>query len=157
MKNKYWISGGVIAVVIILIVWFLSNKGSSPAHEENTQMQTTNSATSTDQTATSSPTPEPANKSGAASSAYTQALATYTQNGRRIQFTECHATPGLLVVKKGLKYMLDNRDKSAHTLKVGSLTYKIAGYGYLIVTAQNLGVNNIFCDGNGAGQINIEN
>ncbi len=155
MKNKYWVSGGVGIVLIVLIAWFFSNQKPKPTPSEtvNTEITGQPAASSTDQTATS--TPPAAKKTGSSNNlAYNQALAIYQKNGYRIQFSECRAIPSSLAIRQGVKYMLDNRDSVAHTIKVGTSTYNLPGYGYMIVTAYNLGINNVSCSGGGMNTVN---
>ncbi len=160
MQNKtlaYWIVGivGVVLIVLIIRQIYVQNHG---ATTNNTAVTTTtapqNNSTSTP--ATSTPAAVNSSPSGAASAAYQAALAIYQTNGYRIEISQCHGIPGKLTVTQGQKYMLDNRDNQAHTIKVGPYTYNLPAYGYEIVTAGVLGLNNLTCDGGGAGQINIE-
>jgi hypothetical protein len=156
MQNKtwaYWIVG-IVAIVLIGLVIYQMN-------HQNGDSQNTNQTSTTPQNngaASSTPTSTPATGTtgGAGNAAYNAALAIYQKSGFRIQFSQCHGTPGHLVIKAGQKYMLDNRDNAKHTIKVGPYTYSLGAYGFQVVTAQNLGLNNVTCDGGGAAQVNIE-
>jgi len=147
----YWIVG-VVAVVLIGLIIYQMNK-------QNGGSYTQTPATNTQTPATTTPTSTPGTTGtvgSTANKAYNAALAIYQKNGYRIQFSQCHGTPGKLTIPQGNKYMLDNRDNATHTIKVGPSSYKLAAYGYIVVTANNLGLNNVTCDGGGAAQVNIE-
>ena len=79
----------------------------------------------------------------------------------RIQFVECHGTatyPGMgtLIVKKNVKFMLDNRDKEAHTFAFAGQSHRVGGLGWLIASVDKAGTYNITCDGGGAATLTIE-
>jgi hypothetical protein len=159
MQNKtlaYWIVGIVGAVLIIVLV--IQIRGQNQPASNNTNSNSANAALSNGQEASSTPSAPTATngKSVPSNSAYMAALAIYQKNGYRVQFSDCHGIPGKLTVTQGQKYMLDNRDNQAHTIKIDSYTYNIPAYGWQILTAQVLGLNNVTCDGGGAAQINIE-
>lgn len=80
---------------------------------------------------------------------YDQALATYGSSGNnyRFQFTaNCQSVPSSLTLKKGSKFMLDNRDAEAHTFKIGTQTIRLNKYAFAVVTARQTGDLNIICD-----------
>ncbi len=87
---------------------------------------------------------------------YTAAMATYGTNGARFQFVGCSATPGTMSLKRGISFMLDNRNAEAHTIAIGQASYRLKGYDYAIVTVQKAGVYPITCDGGGSGQLSVE-
>lgn len=123
-----------------------------------------------DETATTTPTSTPEESAvkkttppktttpapGAITQSYADALKIYSTSGYRFQFVNCKATPGKFTIKKNSKFMLDNRDNTAHKIKVGSVTYNVGAYGFAIATAKTLGLNYITCDGGGAAQIQVE-
>jgi hypothetical protein len=88
---------------------------------------------------------------------YTAALKTY-QN--RIQFAQCHGLVsggiGTLVIKEGVKFMLDNRDPKAHTIAFGGQSYRIGAYNFSIVSATKIGIYPVTCDGGGAATLNVQ-
>ena len=90
-----------------------------------------------------------------ASSDYLKARNTYQTSGYYFQFLNCHGSPGSLVVKKGAKLMLDNRDNKTRKIVFLDRLYNIGAYNYVIVTADKLGKFYITCDGGGAAQINV--
>ncbi len=74
----------------------------------------------------------------------------------RFQFINCSANPGSMSVKRNTPVMLDNRDKTAHTIKANGQTIRIAGYDYQILYPKTEGESFITCDGGGSGKLNVE-
>jgi hypothetical protein len=89
---------------------------------------------------------------------YTEALTTYGTlgTGYHYQFVNCQGTPAKLTLKKGTKFLLDNRDDASHKFTVGSQNYSLGKYGFAVVTARELGTYNILCDGGGAASIFVQ-
>lgn len=87
---------------------------------------------------------------------FEEAYQTYAVSGFRFEFADCHGRPGSISMKKGTKFMLDNRDNEAHRFVVGSKTYNIGPYGFAIATATDVGTYNITCDGGGAAQVVVQ-
>lgn len=85
---------------------------------------------------------------------YERALELYGKY--RIQFVSCHGNPGQMTLGKGAKLMLDNRDKKAHTVKVGSVSYRLASMGFAIATVREVGTLNVTCDGGGAATVEVQ-
>ena len=148
-QNKTLVATLVVAVIAIGAYYLWNNKqNADKAALESAQNTEANSTT------TPAPTPKPATPS---SKAYTDAIAIYGKTGYRLQFAkDCLATPGSLVIKKGAKFMLDNRDSLAHTLVVKSQTFHLAAYGFAIVTATEVGEYSITCDKNPRVSLNVE-
>jgi len=156
-------NGVAIAAAIILVLalgWAAWNQARTQPVSPMTPATVTvpESGTSGDAAATGAPVTilEPASHAG---TTYTQALNTYsaeTGSGYRFQFVNCNGTPGSLAIKKGVTFMIDNRDKDAHTFVVGSLTYKVGAEGFAIATAKDVGTYNITCDGGGAAQVIVQ-
>jgi len=86
---------------------------------------------------------------------YLKTLNVYRTSGYYFQFVNCSGSPGSLLMKKGVKFMMDNRDKKAHKFVVMGKTYLLGAYGYTIVTADKIGKHFITCDGGGAAQITV--
>lgn len=86
---------------------------------------------------------------------YAQALDLYRGKGL-IQFNDCRATPGVIGVKKGAAFMLDNRDAKTHTIVADKKTYRLAPYSFVIVTASTVGSSYITCDGGGSGELKVQ-
>lgn len=80
---------------------------------------------------------------------YGEAFNAYSQSGNYFQFSECIPTGrNSLVLKKGLYFMIDNRDQVSHRFGVGNKSYNVAALGYVIVpTPATAGDYNITCDG----------
>ncbi len=157
MQHKtlaYWIVGVVGIVLIGLIIYQIKHDGQND--DSTPTNQTQNQGSSNDNATSTTSTPVSTGTSKANNNAYNAALAIYQKSGYRFQFSSCHGTPGTMAIAVGNKYMLDNRDAVAHTIKVGPYSYKLAAYGYAVVTATNKGINNITCDGGGAAQLNIQ-
>ncbi|HYE22381.1 MAG TPA: hypothetical protein VD998_02205 [Verrucomicrobiae bacterium] len=90
---------------------------------------------------------------------YTEALKIYGQSGNNFRFqftTGCAGSPSKLVMKKGTKFMIDNRDTVAHTIVVGSQSYRLQKYGFIIATARDIGDYAIKCDGINRSQILVQ-
>lgn len=175
-KNKIIALGAIGVVVIVFIIFAVTCKkdnDTTPTDEniglENQTEDTgltstttpdttvTTTPTSTPVTATIKKTTTPTTKATApVTQSYADALKTYSASGYRMQFVNCRASPGSLIIKKGKTFMLDNRDNKSHKIKVGSTTYTVGAYGYAIATAKTLDVNYILCDGAGAAKITVE-
>src|SRR6185369_4312057 len=104
MKKTWgYIAGGVILLAIILGVYAYSHNNNS---KQATSTVPSNGANN-DQTTTSSTTAGSSGTKPAAKLSYGDAIKTYKY---RFQFSQCHGTPGSMVVKKGDIVMLDNSD-----------------------------------------------
>lgn len=153
-----WIALVVVIVIIAAAALYRSNKNKT----KNETATNTNGSTTGSGTTPATTTPEgvdatpPATPGSAANLSYNQALAIYGKNGYRFQFDQCHGIPGSLSIKKGAKFMIDNRENKAHTIVIKSQTFKLPVYGFAIVTAKDLGTYNITCDGGGAASLNVE-
>ena len=117
-----------------------------------TSTTATTSAKSTTQTTVKTTTKAP----GAATLSYTTALKTYSASGYRFQVNNGRVSPGSMIIKRGKTFMIDNRDSKAHTVKVGSTSYRIAAYGFVIATAKTVGTNYIMVDGINAAKVEVE-
>lgn len=87
---------------------------------------------------------------------YEGALRQYDSTNYRFQFVGCSGKPGLLTVKQGVNFMLDNRDPVQHVFGVAGKNYTIKAYDFAIVSASPVGTYHITCDGKGAADLNIE-
>jgi hypothetical protein len=148
-KTALWVLGAVLVIAVVYALVDSKPKSTDQANNNNGDQQQTTPGENqeqpgTDETpaATPSPTPAPARLT------YNDALKTYGVNGYRFQFSDnCLGIPGRLTIKKGGKFMLDNRDDVAHTIKLGSQTFRLSKYGFAIVTASQTGDLDILCDG----------
>ena len=87
---------------------------------------------------------------------YMDALKIYRASGYYFQFENCHGQPGSLIMKKGTKFMLDNRDVESHLISWGGHNYRLGSYSFVISTADKVGKFNITCDTGGAAQITVK-
>lgn len=92
-----------------------------------------------------------------ASRGYLSALDTYSKSGLRFQFANCSGYPGTFTIKRGIKFMIDNRDNEAHIIGIGANKYRLGEYGYAIVQVQKAGDYNITCDGGGSARVVVQN
>lgn len=170
-KNPWlWVGGIIIIALIATSVWYNRAPQTSeeadmgnqlPGNEEVATPATSTTPPETEEPAASQPkpaAPKPAATTPKTGSAYEQAIETYQY---RMQFVNCRGSAGLpgagtLVVKKNVKFMLDNRDKKAHTFVFASRSYKVGGEQWLIQSIAKAGKYNITCDGGGAGTIQVE-
>lgn len=178
-ETKIMVVIAIAVAVILFVAGMMINHsrdkaGSDKAESDqgaNTQQNfnelTTASSTETASTTVSSTTkitkPKPVvttktsvGAEGAITESYADALKTYSASGYRIQIVNCASTPNSLTLKKGVKYMIDNRDSTAHKIKVETTTYTVKGYGYVIATASKVGSTNLYCDGRNVAKIVIE-
>lgn len=146
-----------VAVVVLLLligaIWYWSGKQSQSPTNTTTPPSQLTTAPPTSPTSTPSTTKKPTG-----STAYQKALSTYQY---RIQFSQCRGenmfdTHGSLVVAKGSKVMLDNRDPVAHTIAFKGFSQRIVAYGWYITTVYNAGTFDITCDGGGSAQLTVE-
>lgn len=174
-RDKIFAIATIVLAICVFAFFVISgrpvNNGDNNADlaSENQEVLTEESVV-TDETATTTPTSTPEETTvkkttpvktttpapGAITQSYADALKIYSASGYRFQFVNCKATPGKFTIKKNAKFMLDNRDNTAHKIKVGSVTYNVGAYGFAIATAKTLGLNYITCDGGGAAQIQVE-
>lgn len=92
-----------------------------------------------------------------ATKSYSAALTTYGKAGWRFQFVNCGGSPGVMSVKRGNKFMLDNRDNKTHKFKIGNSSYTLKAYEFAIVTAIKAGQHQITCDGGGSAVVYVNN
>ncbi len=147
-----------VAIFLITLVW-----GPSPAQAPATTSEVTPDAALPEATIAPAadgttpkvtpPAPAPV-KTVSKPLTYEQAI---TQYGKyRIQFVHCNGQPGSMNVPVGVKVMLDNRDTIAHTVKVGTKSYKLPALGFAIASMTSLGEQAVLCDGGGASTINVQ-
>jgi len=178
MRDKIIIGIIVLAVIILgYAVWRSAAKPGQPAQPSGnlpevpsagtstipaaaTSTAATSSAktttTATAKKTTSGTTAKTSTTSASALPSYVDALKIYKTSGYYFQFVNCHGNPGSLTLKKGKKFMLDNRDAVAHKIAFANQTYYLGKYGYAIATALSLGKYYITCDGGGAASILVQ-
>ncbi len=152
---------GVLAVVLLLVVlYFVFSKmgGQSDTNDGIATFPTSTAVTSSTMVVPKKSSSQ-ANAPLSATQKYLDAIRVYKNVGYYFQFVECHGAPGTLTLKKGKKFMLDNRDAKAHKLAVqGGQTFQVKAYDFAIATAPStVGIHYITCDGGGAASITVQN
>jgi hypothetical protein len=87
---------------------------------------------------------------------YTEALNFYRNKGAYLQLVHCSSNPGAISLKKGVKFMVDNRDKVSHRIGLEGRTFVVKPYGFLLLSAFKAATVTLTCDGGGSAQVNIE-
>lgn len=164
-KKYIYLAIGVAVVLLVLFLVF-RNKGSQDVVEEPYiperpgEQVTLPSASSTPSSTIKTPSvpiktsPTPLS----ATQKYLDAIRIYKNPGYYFQFVDCHGLPGTLTMKKGKKFMLDNRDAKTRRIAIsGGQSFKIGAYGFAIATAPTkAGTHYITCDGGGAATILVQ-
>lgn len=89
---------------------------------------------------------------------YSAALNIYRNSGYYFQFSSCHGLPGRISIKRGVKFMMDNRDDVARTLAINGKSYYVSSYNFVIAAApKTAGKFFITCDGGGAATLHVAN
>lgn len=160
-KNKK-ITIGVVAVIALLIIGYaVYNDNKNKAEIANNQQANQNQDILSAEGQEGAPLKDSAMPGTATKKlSYEEALKTYRY---RFQFSDCHALPGTISVKKGQPVMLDNRDKAAHTIRANGQTIRVAAldYAVLIPRLEAVGdikfdTSNVTCDGGGSAILNVE-
>ena len=88
---------------------------------------------------------------------YAQALKIYRTSGYYLQIDSCRGRPGIMTIKKGSKFMIDNHDPLAVKIGLGGKNYLIPKYGFYYCYRRQSG-HQLFNLGNGGGaaQINVQ-
>ena len=145
---------GLVVLIVLLAIWFAyqnKHKAVQQAADQLAQVKAT-------ETQPVKGTKPQASTTLHKSLTYTQAVNTYAN---RIQFSDCHgsvglSSNGLLSIKQGVAFMLDNHDAKAHTIAFGSQSYKVGANDFAIVSAAKIGNYAVTCDGGGAASLNVE-
>src|ERR1700710_2933976 len=123
-KNKKYIYLGIGVVLLVVILYFSCGKTGSTPNPAVTTTDNNPIVTSTDTTSSSvnaapkiAP-PAPADAPLSATQKYLDAIRVYKNTGYYFQFVACHGAPGTFTLKKGKKFMLDNRDGKSHKIVV---------------------------------------
>jgi len=166
MPKKYiYIALGVILLAGILYLAF-RNKNTSQSNnnvnEGSVSNATSTAGTSTSTAATSTAVKKTTVKAApaplSATQRYLDAIKIYKTAGYYFQFVDCHGLPGSLTLKKGKKFMLDNRDAKTRKIAIqGGQSFQIKSYDFAIATAPStIGTHYITCDGGGAASILVQ-
>ena len=160
--NYGWMVAGIVVVIVIAGGFWANRSVSTPQpavvpenppilSDNGTPAESLTPAVNVAKPVVKKPVPK-------ASALYQSALALYGDKGTgfRIQFDNCHGTPGELTFKKGTKLMLDNRDDVEHTFIVAHTGLNIKAYDFAVITANTIGKWYITCDGGGAATIDVQ-
>ncbi|TSC85084.1 MAG: hypothetical protein G01um101413_468 [Parcubacteria group bacterium Gr01-1014_13] len=155
-RKFLYIIGGVILLGVIAYSVYVNLKLNYPSFPASTDSSTNTLPESG--AATSKKPAAATNVSLPATKSYLDAIKIYKNTGYYFQFVSCHGSPGTLTLKKGTKFMLDNRDPRAHKIAItGGQSFNIKAYGFAIATAPStLGTHYITCDGGGAATITVQ-
>ncbi|MBI2037659.1 MAG: hypothetical protein HYT15_01850 [Candidatus Magasanikbacteria bacterium] len=168
VPKKYIYGGLAVLLFIIVLAFALKDKNGSedqvnpddlPAQEDLTLTESTTSTTSTTSATKKPATPVKTPLAPlSATQRYLDAIKIYKTSGYYFQFVDCHGLPGSLTLKKGKKFMLDNRDAKSRKIAIqGGQSFTIGAYNFAIATAPTKpGVHYITCDGGGAASILVQ-
>ena len=154
--NKKYAFAALAAIIIIAVGFGLYNRAAKNKNQALDGNGVSQNGLESLEPGTGAPIPESApttTGSGSKKLSYGEAIKKYPF---RFQFINCSANPGSMSVKRNTPVMLDNRDKTAHTIKANGQTLRIAGYDYQILYPKIEGESFITCDGGGSGKINVE-
>lgn len=140
----------VLGIVIGIVVYALVAKKVSPAPEPATTPTAEVAAPDAVVGGETEATVPAAGKN------YPKVALPYIENGYRFQFSNCHGTPGSLVVKAGKYFLLDNRDAKSHTIAVAGQSYSVGAYGAAVAAVWKVGTHQITCDGGGAASLTVQ-
>ncbi|HPV70828.1 MAG TPA: hypothetical protein PKY08_02960 [Candidatus Magasanikbacteria bacterium] len=154
--------GGVIVLLLILGLIFWLER---PSHKQPPSVGgevSTTTIESTVATSTTSTVKLPAKKSTTSKTTtekpltYEEAVKMYENN--RFQFSNScsRVTPTSFVLKKGSRFMIDNREDKFHIFSFLDQKYSVKPYSFVIVTAQTVGVQPVLCDGAQRATVNIQ-
>lgn len=163
MINKKFIYIGAGVVLLAVVSYFIWGKKSDQSNPSATTIdKTTNTSAAPAPTSSAIITPKkyssPASSPLSATQRYLDAIRVYKSVGYYFQFVDCHGSPGSLTLKKGKKFMLDNRDNVTRKIAVqGGQTFQVGAYNFAIATAPStVGTHFITCDGGGAASILVQ-
>lgn len=131
----------VIAAVIVLLI-------ALTARRNNEDVSVTPTATST------SPTDGSSTSTAKNPLAYAEALKLYLA-GKRIQIIQCQSVPVTSTIKRGTRFMIDNRDAVARRIMIGDQVYQIDAFDFAIATSGAPNTYNVTCEGAPAAQITV--
>lgn len=168
LSHKKSITAGALFLIGALIAFAVFYKGPNSQNESSKGVEEENSFISVgeDQINGVDETPVPETSSTTQSGAvkpvkrltYTEAMKIYGPQGNnlRFQFVTCQGTPGRLSVKKGVSFMLDNRDNAKHAIAIGTQKYNLGAYGFAVVSVPKTGLYKITCDGGGSAEVLVQ-
>ncbi|HSR89529.1 MAG TPA: hypothetical protein VLK22_04030 [Candidatus Udaeobacter sp.] len=157
-KKILYIIGGVILLGVIIYAVFVNLKKSGNDQNIPANSEPVSSGEPTGNTPGGTASKPASGTSKPAARSYLDALKIYRTSGYYFQFSGCSGKPGSLTLKKGVEFMLDNRDGVNHKIVVeGGQTFSIGAYGFAIATAPSaIGTHHITCDGGGSASILVQ-
>lgn len=145
--------------MLAAVLWLVfSKKGNQPNPAAPTDNTTATSTATSSAVTAPKKSSTPATSPLSATQRYLDAIRIYKSVGYYFQFVSCHGSPGSLTLKKGKKFMLDNRDNVTRKIAIqGGQSFQIGPYNFAIATAPStLGTHYITCDGGGAASILVQ-
>lgn len=166
MTKKYIYIAAAVILLAVILYFIFAKKTSQPNYGNQTtstvgETNATSTITSPTSSATKSVSTKPSSQTDlplSATQKYIDAVRIYKNVGYYFQFKDCHAAPGYLTLKKGKKFMLDNRDGQIRKISIqGGQTFQIKPYDFAIATAPTtIGTHNITCDDGGTASIFVQ-
>lgn len=155
-KNNKIILGAVIVLAVGIMVWALLPKKYDPSYGTPGTAPSAEDKTSVSTSTTTAPKLTPKKPAAVKPLGYGELVKKY--EGYRFQFSvNCsQVTPSSFVLKKGEKFMIDNRDDKKHTFGFGGQKFSVGAFGYVIVTAQLAGDQYVLCDGVQRARVNVQ-
>ncbi len=159
-KYTYGAVGLIVILVLGLAVW--QNKKQDSRTLENIsknqeqQANTTPEPTKAPQESTST---QSTTKSGSASAlTLEQAIKKYPN---RLIFNNCRGSTGRqssgsLVVKLNTQWLLQNSDEKSHKYAVGAQSFSLKPYGFVVVTAKQIGDFPVYCDNFPGAELTVQ-
>lgn len=163
MKNRSLLLPALITAIIVLGAGCTNPDGTTIIYAGDVANNTSSTDVLTDQDLTATVEPEQelvetkTGKVPTSTLSYAAALKIYQNLGARIQFANCSGNPGTMNIKKGTKFMIDNRDNESHKIGIGTKSYLLPGYNFAIVSVLKAGSYNITCDGGGSAHLGVQN
>lgn len=161
-KILFFILGGLFVLLLILglIFWFkkLDNSQPSIVNDEISATTTVDLIATTTTSTVNLPTKKTAPPKTTTEKPLTYEEAVKKYPDTRFQFSNScsRVFPSSFVIKKGLKFMIDNREDKFHIFSFLDQKYSVKPYGFVIVTAQTVGIQPVLCDGAQRATVNIQ-
>lgn len=139
-KNPVVIGLIVLAIFIVVLGWIFIYQYKANIKKYNAAVTAQQEIAAEEAAATTTPAkPTPAVKKpavpkapGDATQAYTDALKTYAS--RRVQLSNCVATPNKMTYQNGTALMFDNRDNAAIQVLLDGKSNSIGALGFKVIT-----------------------
>lgn len=149
-----------LILVLIFAGWGCSTKQETTSDTDKTAVSGDDQTATIPAATTTSAAPTPVKGKTtitAPAKTLTYAAALDKYRGAVMQFVGCRVLNGTFTLKKGVSFMLDNRDATAHTIKIQGKSYRLGGYSFAIATPLTVGNSFVTCDGGGSGEVRVQN